>query len=164
MNHFITILAALFFCVFSQTAMADSQTVSAEMQMLSTATSWVNQSGSVASISFAAAPTQPATYIVSGHYVNNAAGYQCQGTAYPLNGIYYTNTQTISFSVAWSNSTENCQSVTGWTGYIDLSTSPLKMITKWNLAYLNSGSQQIFPGSDTFTMQSVVTSEKLISE
>jgi hypothetical protein len=102
--------------------------------------------------------------VVSGVYVNNASGFLCKGTAYPLNGIYYANTQTISFSVAWSNANEDCQSVTGWTGYIKFSQSPLTMYTNWNLAFSGIGGQQIEPGKDIFTMNSVVMSDRLIAE
>ena len=144
-------------------AFADSSDATAEMQFLSTATSWQNTSGSVVTFSFQPS-SQPSTYIVTGHYVNNAAGYRCQGTPYPLSGIYYANTQTISFSVAWANSTEDCQSVTGWTGYIDLATSPLKMNTDWNLAYMSSSGQAIAVGSDLFTMQAPVVQERLVEE
>ncbi len=156
------VLFAVLFSFLSSVAAADEQSLNMENAMLSTATSWTNQSGSVASISFTQSPSQPATYLVSGTYVNNAAGYQCKGTAYPLSGIYYANTQTISFSVAWSNSAEDCQSVTGWTGYIDISQSPLKMQTSWNLAFSGIAGHQIQPGNDTFTMKTVTVHDKLI--
>ncbi|MFQ1702155.1 avidin/streptavidin family protein [Loktanella agnita] len=119
---------------------------------------------SVASIGFTLSPSQPATYIVSGYYVNNTQGYNCQGTAYPITGIYYANTQTLSFSVAWSNSSEDCQSVTGWTGYVDYGATPLQMVTNWNLAYESTGGSQIMQGQDTFTRNQTRTQNDLIAD
>ena len=132
-------------------------------EMLATTSSWVNQSGSVASISFTNS-SQPGTFLVAGTYINNASGYRCQGTPYPLSGIYYANTQTISFSVSWSNSSEDCQSVTGWTGYINIAASPLIMKTNWNIAYQTGNGHAVSQGSDTFTVQSTVLSKQLLSQ
>ena len=160
MRYFAYLFISLFTIFVSQTATAESP----ETRMLAATSSWVNQSGSVASLSFALSSQQPSTYVVTGNYINNAPGFQCQGTPYPLSGVYYVNTQTISFSVAWSNSSEDCQSVTGWTGYFDLNQSPLIMITDWNLAYSGTNGTQITQGSDTFSQKQVTLSERLISD
>lgn len=160
---YISIIFTAIIAIFStQIVFSGEHKLSPEAEFLASATSWTNQSGSVASISFTAS-TQPATQEVSGTYINNAAGFNCQGTPYPLSGIYYINTRTISFSVAWSNSSEDCQSVTGWTGYIDLGQTPFKMVTNWNLAYSGASGPEILQGSDTFTMNSIVKSKQLIT-
>jgi hypothetical protein len=88
--------------------------------------------------------------------VNNAAGFGCQGTHYPLSGIYYIGSSTMSFSVAWSNAYADCKSVTGWTGYY--SYSDQRIHTDWNLAYLQStGNPMIASGSDVFSPVQTVT-------
>lgn len=150
----------IFFVCSAQMANAASQDDNPGMGLLASGSSWTNQSRSVASLTFTAS-SQPNTYVVTGNYVNNAAGYRCQGAPYPLSGIYYLNTQTISFSVVWSNSSEDCQSVTG---YFDLSQSPITMTTNWNLAYSTGSGQAIAQGKDVFTNTSVVTSERLIAD
>ena len=164
MRYSAYVLAALLATAAPKFSVADNQQVDFEENMLAVASSWTNQSGSVASLSFEQSTSQPNVYVVSGIYVNNEAQYQCKGTPYPLSGIYYTNTETISFSVAWSNSSEDCQSVTGWTGYIDIDSSQVKMETKWNLAYSDVSGRQIEQGSDTFTMTSTIRNASLTKQ
>jgi len=138
-----TLLFISFFVVCSaQMANAAGEDDNPGMGLLASGLSWTNQSGSVASLTFTAS-SQPGTYVMSG---------------------YYVNTQTISFSVAWSNSSEDCQSVTGWTGYFDVSQSPMTMTTNWNLAYSTGSGQAIAQGKDVFTNTAVVTSESLIAD
>jgi hypothetical protein len=162
--RYATILLLSILVAFSaQTANAAGQDGDPGKRLLAEGTSWTNQRGSVASITFTVS-SQPGTYVLTGNYVNNAAGYQCQGTPYPLSGIYYANTQTLSFSVAWSNNSQNCQSVTGWTGYFDLSQSPITMTTNWNLAYSTGSGGAIAQGKDVFSQTSVVVSDRLTSE
>ncbi len=162
--RYVTLLLLSILVVFSAPiSTAVSQDSDPAMRLLAEGTSWRNQRGSVASITFTLS-SQPGTYVLSGNYVNNAAGYQCQGTPYPLSGIYYANTQTLSFSVAWSNSSANCQSVTGWTGYFDLSQSPITMITDWNLAYSTGSGGAILQGQDVFSQVFVAVSDRLTSE
>ncbi|MEM9554563.1 MAG: avidin/streptavidin family protein [Acidobacteriota bacterium] len=138
------------------------------LEMVSDAsTHWKNQSGSTMDLEFSncSNTAQPNVCSLSGTYVNNAAGYKCQGTPYPLVGSYYINTQTLSWTVAWSNAHEDCASVTGWTGYIDLSSSPLRIVTKWNLAYSTGGSgRAIMPGEDVFVQTGTVVSESLLAD
>lgn len=157
-------LAAFIAVAVPEYSFADSQKSSFEQDMIEVASSWTNQSGSVASISFEQSTSQPHVYVVSGTYVNNNDQYQCKGTPYPLSGVYYTNTETISFSVAWSNSSEDCQSVTGWTGYIDVGSSQIKMETNWNLAYSDPSGWQIEQGEDTFTMTSTIRNASLTKQ
>ncbi|MGI9400005.1 MAG: avidin/streptavidin family protein [Rhizobiaceae bacterium] len=152
MKIFVKFLLCVFLYIYSAAAWADQQGVAAGTRLLAGASTWTNQSGSTATISFTQSATQPGVYTVSGNYINNASGFNCQGTPYPLTGIYYANTQTISFSVAWSNSAADCASVTGWTGYIDISSSTLQMPTNWNLAYASPGGGKIMTGQDVFTL------------
>jgi hypothetical protein len=54
---------------------------------------------------------------VSGSYINRNEGFNCQNTPYPLTGWVLGNF--ISFSVAWDNVYENCNSVTAWSGFAE---------------------------------------------
>ncbi len=133
--------------LLSPAALAESHSMSAEQDAILAGGTWTNQGGSTATFEFQAS-SQPGTYTVSGTYVNREAGYLCQGTPYPLTGIYYSGTLTISFSVAWSNAAENCQSVTGWTGYFG---NNLDLVTQWNMAFDKGTSSAISSGKDVFT-------------
>ena len=83
--------------------------------------------------------------MITGSYVNNAAGFQCQGTSYPLVG-WYLNTAT-TFSVIWSNSAANCNSVTAWTGnYVGGN-----FVMDWSLSQTGG---PILMGKDTFSLVS----------
>lgn len=113
------------------------------------------------SLTFTPDPSSGKIYDLSGYYINNAPGFSCRGTPYALTGRYYVNTQTLSFNVVWTNASEDCQSVTGWTGYINLS-SPLTIQTDWNLAYVNSSGQKtIDSGSDVFTQTGTTVRKSL---
>lgn len=129
------------------------------------ATHWTNQGGSTMTLEFDCSGSQIGVCTLSGAYINNASGFRCQGTPYPLTGVYYINTQTISWSVAWSNAYEDCASVTGWTGYIGLSSNPLQIVTNWNLAFSTGRSgRQILQGQDTFTQNTTASSGSLIKD
>jgi hypothetical protein len=82
-----------------------------------------------------------------GSYVNNAQGFGCQAQHFNLEGQYLASAQVISFVVAWDNGTENCNSVTGWPGYLTYD-GGWYMTTDWDLA--TSGAIQ--QGSDVFKM------------
>jgi len=126
---------------------------------------WTNQSGSTMALTFDCNGSQPGVCQLSGVYVNNATGFNCQGTPYPLVGVYYINTQTVSWSVAWSNAFEDCASVTGWTGYLSFSSSSLQLVTYWNLAYSTGGSgRAIMQGQDTFTQNPALSSGSLLKD
>lgn len=102
---------------------------------------WVNQSGSVLLISM------PAGGMFTGTYINNAAGTGCLGGSFPLTGR--TTGSHMAWSVAWTNATANCNSVTAWAGNFNSSTGVLT--TKWSLAYTSQGGGIIETGSDVFT-------------
>lgn len=136
-----------------------------DARLIDSASYWINQGGSRMVLRFDFSRNQPNVCQVSGQYINQQSGFNCRGTPYPLSGVYYINTQTISWSVAWSNSYEDCASVTGWTGYFDLSDAPIRLVTNWNLAYSTGGSgRAILQGKDTFTQSSAQSSESLLED
>ena len=101
---------------------------------------WTNQSGSTLHIE-AVSPGG----MITGHYINRAAGFSCQNTAYPVTG--WLNGTAITFSVTWTNSTQSCNSVTGWIGSFDPSFTTLS--TNWVIAA--NGSQELRTGQSVFT-------------
>lgn len=114
----------------------------AESSSLAGMSGWTNQSGSTMSIS-----VDPSGQ-VNGTYINRASGYGCQNTPYPVTG-WIVGTS-ISFTVRWDNQYENCNSVTGWTGFYNTATGQID--TLWNLAVSGSTNPgQIISGSDTFS-------------
>ncbi len=163
MRYFSLFILPIFAFLTSHPALADSHSASAEMQILAGNGGWVSQHGSVAHLNFTALPQQN-TYSVSGTYVNNQQGYLCQGTPYPLTGVYYSGTLVISFSVDWANATADCQSVTGWTGYFQTTSTGWRLTTNWNLASNGISEPIIQQGNDIFTLQTSVKSDRLIAE
>lgn len=101
---------------------------------------WTNQSGSTLHIE-AISPTG----MVTGHYINRAAGFACQDTAYPVTG--WLSGTSITFSVIWTNSTQSCSSVTGWTGSFDSGFTTLS--TNWVIS--RNGSAELTTGQSVFT-------------
>jgi avidin family protein len=88
--------------------------------------------------------------LISGYYINRAAGFGCQNTAYPVTGWILENTNTITFTVKWENTAENCQSITAWTGFF--SPDCRTITTLWQLVVNGTTSTgQISQGQDTFT-------------
>ncbi len=125
--------------------------------LVSTSSTWTNQSGSTMTISIDGNDN------VTGQYINRAQGTGCQNSPYPIAGRVTGNF--IAFSVAWTNGTQNCNSVTGWAGYAQASGSTIAIVTQWNLAYQGSGAPAIEQGADTFTYTApTTTSEKVISK
>lgn len=101
---------------------------------------WTNQSGSTLHIE-AISPTG----MVTGHYINRAAGFACQNTVYPVTG--WLNGTAITFSVTWTNATQSCNSVTGWTGSFDSGFTTLS--TNWVIS--RNGSAELTTGQSVFT-------------
>lgn len=149
------------FFISADTAHATSPQEARAAMLSGDATSWRNTEGSTMTLSFTEYGSA-GIYSLSGSYINNAPGFACQGTSYPITGWYYANTQVLSFNVVWTNATEDCQSVTGWTGYIGFPSSGPTMTTDWNLAYATSSTgRAIDSGSDTFTMGSLILRDSL---
>ncbi|HEX5869852.1 MAG TPA: avidin/streptavidin family protein [Longimicrobium sp.] len=95
--------------------------------------------------------------LMTGFYINRASGFQCQNTPYPVTG--WILGRAISFTVVWKNTAENCQSVTGWTGFFSADFSTIT--TNWLLAV--SGGTTIGRGQDTFRRTAARTSESLLA-
>ncbi|MGY3532273.1 avidin/streptavidin family protein [Bradyrhizobium sp. USDA 4452] len=88
---------------------------------------WVNQRGSILSIQTLDASTGDFT----GTYVNNAAGFSCQGYPYPAAGNVTANR--IDFYVNWTSSTApTCRTMTIWHGRVAGDTIP----TRWTMYYV----------------------------
>jgi hypothetical protein len=139
-----TILASGLILATASTALAFEAGEFVDFSSLASASStWKNQYGSTMMISIDSFGN------VTGYYINQAAGTGCQGSPYLLAGRITGSF--ISFSVAWNNATENCNSVTGWAGYATVNGNKLEIITDWNLAYQGASSPMIEQGSDTFT-------------
>ena len=111
---------------------------------LTAGSTWVNTRGSTVTFTGVGSDGH-----LEGYYINQAAGFGCQNTRYSMVGWSYESI--ITFTVIWTNSTENCNSITSWTGFL---TSSSGFTTLWQL--VNSGTTnpgQILQGSDTFTLQ-----------
>lgn len=162
---FTTVLALFVTAILTVINPAPAYAFELDARLTDAATYWTNQGGSTMTLVLNCAKSQFGVCPASGTYINNEAGFNCQGTPYPLTGVYYINTQTISWSVAWSNANEDCQSVTGWTGYLNLTSNPLQFVTNWNLAYSTGGSNRtILQGQDTFTQNITLSSPSLIKD
>lgn len=107
---------------------------------------WQNQSGSTLSIE-----DVDSEGLITGYYINRASGFGCQNTPYPVTGWVLPGTNTITFTVKWENTTQNCQSLTAWTGFF--SADGQTITTLWQLVVNGTTSTgQILKGSDTFTL------------
>lgn len=158
MTRILSLFVVLF---FSTTAMAFSpfkaETFTDFSSLSGTSTSWVNELGSVMTINVGSDGS------VNGTYVNNAQGTGCQGTPYVLDGRVTGNT--IAFSVAWSNGTANCNSVTGWAGYAQVTgANQIQIVTQWNLAFISASGGQFQTGADLFTYQPQVVQQSLLND
>ena len=158
-QKFMSISAAAVFAlgVFGPLTWANAQSSDAAVSAaLQNVTSWVNQSGSRMTISVSGAG------VVTGTYVNNAAGTSCRGTPYAITG--WVLNDFISFTVRWDNSFENCNSITGWTGYAGVSGGTVSITTDWNLVYQSTTGPMIQAGNDVFTPASKAMSLSFNSE
>lgn len=170
MRNIIPLISVFIIFIGLQNASAESQGVSLENGLVATTTGWTNQDGSVAHFQVAGSTSQPHTYSVKGTYINNASGYGCQGTPYPLTGTYYFNPsvaggiELLTFSVAWSNASADCMSETSWTGFLTQNGSTWEIVTQWHLAFQSPAGYQIKSGSDTFKQTTTTTSSSLIRE
>ena len=82
-----------------------------------------------------------------GTYTNNAPGYRCAGTAFPLAG--WTDGPRISHAVRWKNASLGCTSITAWTGDIHDG----RLGVEWVLTYEEDGGSNIRIGSDSYRRQ-----------
>tara|TARA_R110002072_G_scaffold101710_2_gene224052 strand:- start:316 stop:723 length:408 start_codon:yes stop_codon:yes gene_type:complete len=125
---FISLLAilALPSAVWAQSDLADSV--------------WDNQSGSVLHIDDVREDGH-----FHGRYVNNAAGYACQGAEYRVTGDVFETL--IAFSVVWRAEAETCRTITSWTGEVTGDT----ITTEWSLVRLGDDGFGRYSGESVFT-------------
>jgi len=167
MSKLPSLLTATILTIAGTGALADQGGITFNGEALASGVTigFSNQLGSTMSLTFTQSNTQAGVWTLSGQYVNNAPNTNCRGTPYPVQGVYFPNTSvsTMSFSVAWTNSYENCNSVTGWTGYLSVvGGGHLQINTDWNLAYQSSTGGAISSGADVFTSTTVSMSKSLL--
>lgn len=116
--------------------------VSAFAQSVQPGTTWVNEGGSVLTITSVGADGA-----ITGTYVNNVKGFDCQNEQMALNG--WEEGSIISFSVRWKNANKDCNSITSWTGYH----ASGKIFTDWDLIYTatNTGLPTHLKGSNVYS-------------
>ncbi|HUX30736.1 MAG TPA: avidin/streptavidin family protein [Thiobacillus sp.] len=147
MEKLLGVLVVIFSLSISSFARADQVK---EVQSLS---SWTNQSGSTLYIN-----NIGNNGLLTGTYINRAPGYGCQNIAYPVTGWVYGTA--ITFTTIWQ-STESCNSITGWTGFLYNG----QIQTLWQLVINGSSStKQILQGADTFTWKANKTHKSLMIE
>ena len=145
-------LAVLFSTLISLLASFSAIAAKDETLSISANTQWINELGSVLTIN-----TIDSTGLLTGSYVNKAAGYPCKDTAYPVTG--WVDGTAITFNTLWINSTESCNSITAWTGFYYNN----QINTLWQLVEDGATStSQISSGSDAFTQKtSAVVAPKI---
>ncbi|HCA26223.1 MAG TPA: hypothetical protein DEP05_00970 [Betaproteobacteria bacterium] len=120
--------------------------------LLRAGSAWTNQSGSTLYIQ-SISPSG----LLTGAYINRAAGYRCQNTPYAVTGWVYG--AAITFTTKWKNSTESCNSITAWTGFLYRG----QIETMWQLVINGSSStRQIIQGADTFKPASTKANKSLL--
>jgi|SRR5215217_7266550 len=104
---------------------------------------WVNDKGSVMSIH----TLDPSTGKFAGTYINNAAGFKCQGSEYQLEGSATGNQ--VNFLVNWKGIfVPDCKTITIWNGRIVSN----RITTMWTLYYVGSDWRfHKLTGQDVFT-------------
>lgn len=143
--HIGLLLCALF---LSNTLFANEKQLS--VQSLS---AWTNQDGSTLYID----SVNPTTNQITGHYINRAAGYGCQNIKYPVTGWVYGTA--ITFQTIWQSTTQSCNSITSWTGFLYQD----QIFTLWQLVINGStNTGQIVQGKDTFSYTGATEHESLL--
>jgi hypothetical protein len=145
-------LAVFFSTLISMLASFSAIAAEDETVSISANTQWINELGSVLTITGI-----DSTGLLTGNYVNKAAGYPCQDTAYPVTG--WVDGTAITFNTLWINSTESCNSITAWTGFYYNN----QISTLWQLVEDGAtATSQISSGSDAFTQKtSAVVAPKI---
>ncbi len=139
-RKFCLLLAFLFLSNASAEAQKAPLTSTAS-PTITAPSSWKNQRGSELKIA-----TIDSSGAFNGEYINNAAGFDCQGVPFDVSG--HNSGNDIAFSVTWKNATKNCGSITVWHGTLTGDT----MNTTWELAYGDdkTGNITILSGQDIF--------------
>lgn len=104
---------------------------------------WANDRGSLLNVFL----VDPSTGAFTGTYLNNAAGFECQGVPYAVSGV--TKWPSVTFTVNWKGFlVPDCKSITIWRGRFVGPT----LTTKWTLDYVGSdGKFHRLRGTDVFT-------------
>ena len=145
MKKLIWVLVATFALAISSFAHADT------VEKVQSGSGWTNQNGSTLYIDNVAS-----NGLLTGTYINRAQGYGCQNIAYPITGWVYGNA--ITFTTIWQSTTESCNSITAWTGFLYQG----QIQTLWQLVINgSSNTKQILQGTDTFTWQASKTHKSL---
>ncbi|MCU7935372.1 MAG: avidin/streptavidin family protein [Candidatus Thiodiazotropha sp. (ex Dulcina madagascariensis)] len=144
------IVIASIFTLTSFSVCADGS-ASVSLKALS---AWTNQSGSTLYVD-----TVDSNGLLTGTYINRAAGYGCQNISYPVTGWVYGTA--IAFNTIWQSTTESCNSITAWTGFYYQG----QINTLWQLTINGSTStSQIIQGGDVFKPSSSIQNKSLILE
>ena len=112
------------------------------VEKLAAESTWINQRGSTLTIE-----SISLNGLLTGIYINNAIGYGCQKTPYPVTG--WVSGTAITFTTQWTNVAESCHSITAWTGFLYEN----QITTLWQL--VNDGStntSQIAAGEDVYKL------------
>lgn len=144
------VIITVIFTLISFSVYADEN----ESVSLKALSAWTNQSGSTLYID-----TIGSNGLLTGTYINRAAGYSCQNISYPVTGWVYGTA--ITFNTIWQSTTESCNSITAWTGFYYQG----QINTLWQLTINGSTStSQIIKGSDVFKPSSTLLNKSLIIE
>ena len=147
MEKLLGVLVVIFTLAISSFARAD------EIKEIQSLSAWTNQSGSTLYIN-----NIGSNGLLTGTYINRAPGYGCQNIAYPVTGWVYGTA--ITFTTIWQ-STESCNSITAWTGFLYNG----QIQTLWQLVRNGSSStKQILQGADTFTWSAKKSHKSLMIE
>ena len=143
-----SVIIVAVFMLMSFSVVAD-ENKPAELKALS---SWTNQSGSTLYID-----SIGANGLLTGTFINRAAGYACQNIPFPVTGWVYGSA--ITFETIWQSTSESCNSITTWTGFLNQG----QIHTLWQLVINGSTStSQIIKGSDIFSPSASVVNKSLI--
>lgn len=141
------VLSLLSFSSFSMSADGNVKSIEA-------LSAWTNELGSTLYID-----TIGSNGLLTGTYINRAAGYGCQNISYPVTGWVYGTA--ITFTTIWESTTESCNSITAWTGFYYNG----QISTLWQLVINGSTStSQILTGSDVFKPSNTLMRKSLILE
>jgi len=134
--------------LFSSVAMADGE----QLAGLKASSAWTNQSGSTLYID-----SIDDRGFLTGTYINRASGYSCQNISYPVVGWVYGTA--ITFNTIWRSTTESCNSITAWTGFLYNG----KIDTLWQLTRNgSSNTSQIIKGNDVFSPSAAIEKKSLM--
>ncbi|GLR46224.1 hypothetical protein GCM10007880_67420 [Mesorhizobium amorphae] len=145
MSRTITVAAAFLLMASASAFGFDASDFKDFSSIVSTTSTWKNQRGSTMTINIDSSGS------VHGQYINRAPGFGCQNSEFPLNGR--VNGKFIAFAVSWKNSVDNCNSVTGWTGYARVNGSAIQIVTNWNIASQGASGPSIQSGEDLFNAE-----------